>query len=149
MSTVSTTVDKAGESALPLGTTPMYARMHKWLKRGLFVCLFGLVIEGSFTMPALAIWYGWPTLSFTQICSELMKVRYSDETLECKFPYDFPGPPVRGRPEGWGIDTAQDQWGVQPKPLYPHIGFRELVRIHDERIARQQTAAHPSTGTAP
>ena len=43
-----------------LGTTPPYARTHNWLKRGLFVCLFGLVIEGSFTMPALAVWYGWP-----------------------------------------------------------------------------------------
>ena len=143
----SLTADKSEE--LPLGTTKQWAGMHKWLKRGILVCLVGLVIEGSFTLPFLAIWYGYPTLGFRDICSELMKVRYSDDTLECKYPYDFPGPPFNGPPEGAGINTAQDQWGVQPKPQYPHIGFRELVRIHEERIARQHAAeqngapAHP------
>ena len=132
---------------LPLGTTKQYARMHKWLKRGILVCLVGLVIEGSFTLPFLAIYYGYPTLGFRDICSELMKVRYNDDSLECKYPYDFPGPPFGGAPEGAGIATAKDQWGVQPKPEYPRIGFRELVRIHDERIARQNAekanAGHP------
>jgi len=132
---------------LPLGTTKQYARMHTWLKRGILVCLVGLVIEGSFTLPFLAIYYGYPTLGFRDISSELMKVRYNDDSLECKYPYDFPGPPFGGAPEGAGITTAKDQWGVQPKPEYPRIGFRELVRIHDERIARQNAekadAAHP------
>ena len=36
---------------LPLGTTPPYARMHKWLQRGLLVCLAALVLEGAFTFP--------------------------------------------------------------------------------------------------
>src|SRR6516225_6153018 len=44
---------------LPLGTTKQWAGMHKWLKRGIMVCLVGLVIEGSFTLPFLAIWYGY------------------------------------------------------------------------------------------
>lgn len=137
----------SGSDDLPLGTTKQYARMHKWLKRGILVCLVGLVIEGSFTLPFLAVYYGYPTLGFRDICSELMKVRYSDDSLECKYPYDFPGPPFGGAPEGAGITTAKDQWGVQPKPEYPRIGFRELVRIHDERIARQNAekanATHP------
>jgi len=30
---------------------------------------------------------------------------------------------------------------VQPKPLYKRIGFRELVKIRDERVARQKRAA--------
>jgi hypothetical protein len=142
----SSTTDKSEE--LPLGTTKQWAGMHKWLKRGILVCLVGLVIEGSFTLPFLAIWYGWPTLSLRDICSELMKVRYSNESVECKYPYTFPGPPFNGPPEGVGINTAQDQWGIQPKPQYPHIGFRELVRIHEERLARQDVAqngasAHP------
>lgn len=110
--------------------------MHKWLKRGLFICLFGLVIEGSFTMPALAVWYGWPTLSFREICSELMKVRYSDDTVECKFPYDFSGAPFGGPAEATGQKTAQDTWGVQPVPHYHRLGFRELVQIHEDRLAR-------------
>ena len=130
---MSTTADQD----LPLGTMPVYARMHRWLKRGLLVCLFMLVIEGSLTLPALAVWYGWPTLSFTEICSELMKVRYADDTLECDFPYPLSGAPFGGAPEAAGQQTAKDKWGVQPTPQYERLGFRELVRIHDERIARQ------------
>jgi hypothetical protein len=123
---------------LPLGTTPAFARMHKWLKRGLFVCLFGLVIEGALTVPALAVWYGWPSLSLTEICSELLKVRYSDDALECAQPYPLSGPPFGGAPEAAGQQTAQDEWGIQPVPQYPRIGFRELVRIHNEREAASQ-----------
>ncbi|HEY9312468.1 hypothetical protein [Williamsia sp.] len=123
--------DSAGE-ALPLGTTAPYARMHKFIRRGVFVCLFALVIEGAFTVPALAIWYGYPTLSFQEICSEMMKVRYSDDTLECEYPY-----PLFGPPEGAGQQTAEDEWGVQPKPGWDPIGFRELVKNHEEREARE------------
>jgi len=43
-----------------------------------------------------------------------------------------------GPPEGAeGKDTAQGEWGIQPMPKYHRLGFRELVRIHDEREARQ------------
>lgn len=118
---------------LPLGTAPQFARMHTWLKRGLFVCLFGLVIEGALTVPVLAVWYGWPSLSLTQICSELMKIRYSDDTLECTQPYPLGGPPFGGPPEAAGQHTARDVWGIQPVPKYTSIGFRELVRIHEAR----------------
>ncbi|WP_374026147.1 hypothetical protein [Mycobacterium sp. HNNTM2301] len=119
--------------------------MHKWLRRGLFVCLFGLVIEGSLTVPVIAVWYGWPTLSLTEICSELLKVRYSNDTLECKQPYPLGGPPFGGAPEAAGQHTAKDDWGVQPHPRYNRIGFRELVKIHDERIARQAKASSVPT----
>ena len=128
----------ASPQELPLGTTPAFARMHKWLKRGLFVCLFGLVIEGALTVPALAVWYGWPSLSLTEICSELLKVRYSDDALECTQPYPLSGPPFGGAPEAAGQQTAQDEWGIQPVPQYPRIGFRELVRIHNDREAASQ-----------
>src|SRR3546814_14051300 len=70
-----------------MGTTPAYANMHKWLQRGLTVCLVALVIEGALTFPLLAIWYGWPTLSLQQICSEFEKIRFADESLECIYPY--------------------------------------------------------------
>ncbi len=127
---------------LPPSTTKQFARMHKWLRRGIIVCLVGLVLEGSFTLPFLAVWYGYPTLSFRDICSELMKVRYNNESLKCQYPYPFPGPPISGAPEGAGVNTARDQWGIQPVPQYPRLGFRELVRIHDQRIARQPAAEH-------
>ena len=107
--------------------------MHKWIKRAVLVCLVALVIEGAFTLPFMAVYYGYPTLSLTQICSELLKVRYSDDTLECKYPY-----PIFGPPEGAeGKDTAQDVWGDPADAEVHRLGFRELVRIHDERDARQ------------
>ena len=130
---------------LPLGTTESTAGMHKWMQRGLFVCLTALVLEGTFTFPFLVIWYGWPTLSLVEMCSELQKVRYSDESRECVFPY-----PLFGPAEGAGQSTAQDLWGVQPKPQYRRIGFRDLVRIRDERLARQgATSLAPSTPRQP
>lgn len=135
------------QDALSLGTTKQWSRMHRWLKRGILICLTALVVEGAFTLPFILIYYGYPTLGFRDICSELMKVRYNDEALECKHPYDFPGPPFSGAPEGAGIDTALDEWGVQPKPEYPRLGFRELVQIHDERIARQAAEATAGTGS--
>jgi hypothetical protein len=88
-------------------------------------------------VPVVAVWYGWPTLSLTQMCSELMKVRYSDDTLTCRQPYPLSGAPFGRPPEGAGQHTAQDRWGIQPVPEYPRIGFRELVKIRDERLARQ------------
>ncbi|PXX07421.1 hypothetical protein C8E89_111205 [Mycolicibacterium moriokaense] len=121
--------------SLPPGTTPSYARMHKGIKWGLYVCLVGLVIDGALTIPLVAIWYGWPTLSPTQICSELMKVRYSDDTLECQQPYPLGGPPFGGAPEAANQRTAHDKWGIQPVPEYPRLGFRELVTIHEHRLA--------------
>ncbi|MGB3287139.1 hypothetical protein [Mycolicibacter algericus] len=121
---------------LPPGTTPYYARMHTWIKRATLVCLIALVIEGAFTLPFMAVYYGYPTLSLTQICSELLKVRYSDDTLECKYPY----PPL-GPPEGAeGKDTAKDIWGIQPVPQYDRLGFRELVDRYEARLAKQQAA---------
>jgi len=128
-----TTDEKDPAEDLPPGTTPYYARMHTWIKRAVFVCLVALVIEGAFTLPFMAVWYGFPTLSLTQICSELLKVRYSDDALECQVPY----PPL-GAPEGAeGKDTARDEWGIQPVPKYDRIGFRELVRNYEERQARK------------
>jgi hypothetical protein len=137
------TGDKDPADDLEPGTTPYYARMHKWIKRAVLVCLVALVIEGAFTLPFMAVYYGYPTLSLTQICSELLKIRYSNDTLECKYPY-----PPFGPPEGAeGKATAQDVWGIQPIPKYHRLGFRELVKIHNDRLARQaaqqQAASHP------
>ncbi|WP_299572140.1 hypothetical protein [uncultured Williamsia sp.] len=138
MSDKDATTDTPAKEVLPEGTTPAFARMHRYLKRGLFIVLFGLVIEGSLTVPALAVYYGWPQLSLTDICSELYKVRYSDDSLTCRNPYPLNGPPFGGAPEAAHQTTAQDRWGVQPKPEYPKIGFRELVRKHEERLAREK-----------
>lgn len=137
MTTPSTSEEQDPADDLPPGTTPYYARMHKWVKRAVFVCLAVLVIEGAFTLPFMAIYYGYPTLSLTQICSELLKVRYSDDTLECKHPYPMFGPPEGAEAK----DTAKDEWGVQPVPKYDRLGFRELVDHYEARQARQAQEA--------
>ncbi|WP_255634947.1 hypothetical protein [Nocardia sp. alder85J] len=111
--------------------------MHTWIQRVTLICLVALVVEGAFTLPFMAVYYGYPTLSLTQICSELRKIQYSDDTQECQVPYPILGPPEGARAK----DKAQDRWGVQPTPGYHRLGFRELVRIHDQRAARD-AAAH-------
>jgi hypothetical protein len=119
MTASSPTEEKDPAADLEPGTTPYYARMHKWIKRAVLVCLVALVIEGAFTLPFMAVYYGYPTLSLTEICSELLKIRYSNDTLECKYPY-----PPFGPPEGAeGKATAQDVWGIQPIPKYHRLGF--------------------------
>jgi hypothetical protein len=123
----------SNKKELPLGTTATFAVMHKWLQRGLLVCLIALIIEANLTFPGIMIWMGWPTLSMVEICSELQKVRFSDNSRECIFPY-----PLFGPAEGAGQTTAQDTWGIQPTPHYKRIGFRDLVRFRDERLAREE-----------
>ena len=138
------------EHDLPLGTTAHYANMHKWLQRGLFVCLTVLVFEASFTLPGLLIWFGWPTLSVVEICHELMKVRYSNDAAECLIPH-----PLFDPSEGVVFrKSAQDLWGIQPRPQYKRIGYRDLVRFRDERLARETAAraahtAEPSPAPQP
>ena len=129
------------EKDLPVGTTEHFANMHKWLQRGLFVCLVALVIEASLSLPGLLIWFGWPTLTVTEVCDELMKVRWSDDNAECLVPH-----PLYGKNEGEGRTTgpnatAQAQWGIQPRPEYKAIHFRDLVKWRDDRLAREAAAA--------
>lgn len=133
------------EERLPLGTTAHYANMHKWLQRALFVCLTVLVLEASFTLPGLLIWFGWPTLSVVEVCDELMKVRYSDDKAQCLVPQ-----PLFSAAEGQAYKkSAQDDWGIQPRPRYKRIGYRDLVRFRDERLAREAAAAKLRGESAP
>ncbi len=128
-------MNKASEK-LPPGTTSYFAGMHKWIERGLFVCLTALVLEGAFTFPLLALWYGWPQLSLHEICTEFERVRFADETRECRYPY-----PLFAPAEGAGQKTAQDIWGVQPRPLYKAVEFREFVKRKEERLAREANSS--------
>ncbi|WP_372747344.1 hypothetical protein [Litorivivens sp.] len=124
------------DKELPVGTTEPFARMHRWLQRGLFVCLVALVIEASLSLPGLLIWFGWPTLSVTEVCHELMKVRWHNDDAECLVPH-----PLWGDNEGTIYrDTAYDEWGIQPRPKYRGIHYRDLVTFRDERLAREAAA---------
>jgi hypothetical protein len=124
---------------LPLGTAPQYKRMHTIIRRVCYVLLFGLVIEGALTFPLLAAWYGVPTLTPAEVCDELQKVMYSDESRECET-HELDSPPLGGTAEAEDQDTARDIWSVQPDPQYPRVGFRELVDNKSEREAREKAA---------
>jgi hypothetical protein len=128
---MSTKTADAKVDELPLGTSPQYARMHKWIRRVCYVLLFGLVFEGALTFPLLAVWYGFPSLSPTDVCSELQKVAYSDGTVECDTSLPLNGAPFGGPSEREGQNTTNDIWGITPKPGYPAVSFRDLVARHD------------------
>lgn len=137
-------MNSSTDNTLPLGTTPHYATMHKWLQRGLFVCLVVLVIEASLSLPLIAIWMGWPTLSMTEICHEMTKVRYSSDAAECKVPH-----PLFDPSEGVAFkESAKDLWGIQPRPQYKRIGYRDLVKFRDERLAREAAARAANAAAA-
>lgn len=128
------------DKKLPLGTTEHFSNMHKWLQRALFVCLVALVIEASLSLPGLLVWFGWPTLTVTEVCDELMKVRWSDDKAKCLIPHTLYGENEgEGRTTGPNA-TAQDEWGIQPRPQYKRIGFRDLVKFRDERLEREAAA---------
>jgi hypothetical protein len=137
-------MDASTGNKLPLGTTAHYATMHKWLQRGLFVCLTVLVFEASFTLPGLLIWFGWPTLSVVEVCHELMKVRYSDDRAECLIPH-----PLFDPSEGVVFkESAKDLWGIQPRPQYKRIGWHGLLKFRDERLAREAAAREANRAIA-
>jgi hypothetical protein len=135
-----TTMASKSDEELPLGTSPQYARMHTIIRRICYVLLFGLVIEGALTFPLLAIWYGVPTLSPKEVCSELQKVMYSDDKRECRTA-PLNSPPLGGTAEAQHETTSKDIWGVQPDPQYPRVGFRELVKNKEKREAAAKAAA--------
>jgi hypothetical protein len=128
------------DKELPLGTAPQYARMHTIIRRVCYVLLFGLVIEGALTFPLLAIWYGVPTLSPKEVCSELQKVMYSDDKRQCRTAA-LDSPPLGGTAEAQHETTSKDIWGVQPNPQYPQVGFRQLVKNKEQRAAAEKAAA--------
>ena len=124
---------------LPLGTSPQWEGMHRKIRRVCYVLLFGLVVEGALTFPLLAIWYGVPKLSPIEVCSELQKVMYSDDTRECET-HPLNSPPFGGPSEAEGQTTSEDRWGVQPTPGYDTVRFRELIENKAARVAAAAAA---------
>jgi hypothetical protein len=60
---------------------------------------------------------------------------YSDDTRECQQPVPLGDAPFGGPAEAEGQTTARDEWGVQPKPGYPSVGYRDLVENGEQREA--------------
>jgi hypothetical protein len=77
--------DQSPDQTLPLGTTKDTAKLHRNIQRLCWVLLIGLVLEGAFILPFTLIWYGFPTLSIREICTELERAQYADDGRECTF----------------------------------------------------------------
>lgn len=104
----------------------------------------------AFTVPVLAIWYGAPTLSLTEICDEFMKVRWNDEKAEMQVPAPDRGPAVRWSRWTHRPQHRQDRMGRPAQvPPFDRIGFRELVRNKEEREAREKAAAQAKEQQSP
>lgn len=121
------------------GTHPEDARLHKIVKGFALFCLFGLVIEGTFYVPFIVAWYGWPTLSMQEICDELHKVMWDDQSRTCEYPYELLGPSEPRRYEPYLKDLSGPSSPISPMPLYKRLGFRELVTIHENRLAAEHS----------
>jgi hypothetical protein len=119
---------------LPLGTSPQHARLHRRIQRICYVLLIGLVIEGALVAPLTLFYYGWPTLSFKQICTELQQISYNDPKAQCHGGRPLSGPPFGGKNDIPASPTPNDKGVVVPTPQYPKVHFRELVKIHDQEV---------------
>lgn len=142
--------DNAAETVdekLPLGTSPQHAKLHRRIQRICYALLFGLVLEGALVTPVTLIWYGWPTLSIKQICTELQQITYSDPNAQCHGGRPLSGPPLGGRADIPASPTPNDKGVVVPTPEYPKVHFRELVTIHNSQAAAASAqATNPTTG---
>ena len=106
------------QTTSPLGTPKEFRRLHTIIRRVCYVLLFGLVLEGALTFPLLAIWYGVPTLSPAEVCNELQKVMYSDESRTCKTA-DLNSPPLGGTGEAQNADHRPGRLEGPAHPAVP------------------------------
>ena len=122
------------EESLPAGTTALFCEYAQMVAARTIRLPRRVGDRSLIYLPGLLIWFGWPTLSVTEVCDELMKVRWSDDKAMCLVPH-----PLYGANEGEGRTTgpnatAQDEWGIQPRPLYKRIGYRDLVQVPGREV---------------
>lgn len=114
-------------------------RLHNIIFILAAILLTGQVLEGAFLIPGLAVYYGWPTITLTEVCSEISKIAYHDEDRYCEFPY----PLFKSTPEPWGQKNIDEIFppAQPPRPGYKRMGFREVLKVREERMARKAAEA--------
>ena len=114
-----------------------HKRMHAVIFYIVIACLTAQVIEGALIVPYILVHFGFPDLSLKEICDEMYIIVYKDENRQCNFPY-----PMFAGPEVWKYKdmTAEVGAPVPPKPNYEGYGWRQTVKRHKDRLARQAAA---------
>lgn len=116
-----------------------HKRLHNIIFIVAAILLTGQVLEGSFLIPFVCVYFGYPTISLTEVCSEMGKMAYKDEDFKCAFPY----PLFASVPEPW---TQKNHDKVSPPTTPPQehferLGFREVLEVRKNRLERQAAEA--------
>ena len=64
---------RPAQSKQPAEPENPYRRMHRAIYYLVVTCLFVQVIEGSFVVPFVLLYFGFPQLSLVEICDEMYK----------------------------------------------------------------------------
>ena len=124
---------------------------HRRLHKIIFICaavlLTGQVLEGSFLIPFICVYFGYPDISLTQVCSEMEKMAYHDNKRYCNFPY----PLFASVPEPWtqGDSTKLIPPTVPPRQHFRRLGFREILKIRKERLEKEAAEARAAKNSQP
>ena len=112
-----------------------HRRMHRVIYILTVVCLFAQVIEGSLIIPGVLLYWGFPQLGLSEICDEMYKIVYDDESREC----ENPPPLFRYEPEPWRQPSRDDRFGpvIQSAPRWDVPGYREVIERRHARQVRE------------
>ena len=112
---------------------------HQRLHNIVFICavilLTGQVLEGSFLIPFVCVYFGFPELSLKEVCDEMSKIAYADEDRYCEYPY----PLFASIPEPWTQKNRDDVFppATPPQAKFERLGFREVLEVRKAREARK------------
>ena len=115
-----------------------HRRLHGVIYVLTVLCLIVQVLEGALVVPVVLLYFGFPQLGVKDICDEMYKIVYRDETRICNYPY----PLFEYEPEPWLEQNREDIFGevTPPAPRYELPGFRGVIekrRLREARGANQ------------
>ncbi len=119
----------------PTAANP-YQRLHNFIYGLTIICLIAQVLEGTLVVPYVLLYFGFPQLSVSEICDEMYKIVYDDETRTCEYPY----PLFSYEPEPWSQANKENKYGyvTPPAPNYDMPKFREVIERRDKRNEGQR-----------
>lgn len=136
--------NKSANVALPQNP---HRRLHNTIFAIAVVLLTGQVLEGALLIPFVAVYFGWPTLTLTEVCSEMVKMAYADEDRYCEFPV----PLFQSVPEPWLQKNVDHIFppATPPRPNFERLGFREVLEVRERRMQRKAAEAEAAKSQDP